>query len=133
LAGGGAIDDNIFEPHQAKGQYVAQSDSAVTKFQTAGVAKEDLDDCRESVLIGYRNEALSNVKYEDFKLVCLIGKGTFGKVFLSELAATGQQYAIKAIRKDVLIEYNQVKNTMLEKEILLQCKHPFLVGMEFLF
>ena len=41
------------------------------------------------MLIGYRNEALSNVKYEDFKLVCLIGKGTFGKVFLSELAVTG--------------------------------------------
>ena len=84
-------------------------------------------------MIGYRNEALSTVKYEDFKLVCLLGRGTFGKVFLAELPQTAQQYAIKAIRKDVLIEYNQVKNTQLEKEILLQCKHPFLVGMEFLF
>jgi hypothetical protein len=42
-------------------------------------------------------------------------------------------YAVKAIRKDVLIEYNQVQNTKLEKDILFGCDHPFLVGMDYLF
>jgi serine/threonine protein kinase len=63
----------------------------------------------------------------------LLGRGTFGKVFLAELTKQGKLYAIKAIRKDVLIEYNQIQNTKLEKEILLTCDHPFLVGMDYLF
>ena len=63
----------------------------------------------------------------------LLGRGTFGKVFIAELTKQGKLYAIKAIRKDVLIEYNQIQNTKLEKEILLTCDHPFLVGMDYLF
>lgn len=59
---------------------------------------------RESVLVGFRKN--SNIKYEDFNLVALLGRGTFGKVFLSTCKIDGQQYAIKVIRKDVLIEYN---------------------------
>ena len=46
---------------------------------------------------------------------------------------TQKQYAIKAIRKDVLLEFKQVQNTKLEKDILFSCDHPFLVGMEYLF
>jgi len=38
----------------------------------------------------------------------LLGRGSFGKVYLAELAKMNKTYAIKAIRKDVLIEYNQV-------------------------
>jgi serine/threonine protein kinase len=36
----------------------------------------------------------------------LLGRGTFGKVFLAKLVKQDKLYAIKAIRKDVLIEYN---------------------------
>jgi len=46
---------------------------------------------------------------------------------------TGKQWAIKAIRKDVLLDFKQVQNTKLEKDILFSCDHPFLVGMEYLF
>jgi serine/threonine protein kinase len=68
----------------------------------------------------------------------VIGRGTFGKVFLGELKtadSTGNKklYAIKSIRKDVLIQYDQVDNTILEKDIMFECDHPFLVGMEYLF
>lgn len=63
----------------------------------------------------------------------MLGRGTFGKVFLAELRSSKKMYAIKTIRKDVLIEYNQVQNTKLEKDILLSCDHPNLVGMDYLF
>ena len=63
----------------------------------------------------------------------MLGKGTFGKVFLSEFNRDKQLYAIKVIRKDILIEYNQIKNTKLEKDIMFKCQHQFLVGMEYLF
>mmetsp|Transcript_15557 Transcript_15557/g.10929 ORF Transcript_15557/g.10929 Transcript_15557/m.10929 type:complete len:221 (-) Transcript_15557:446-1108(-) len=68
-------------------------------------------------------------------MITILGRGTFGKVYLSEVEVNGKKklYAIKAIRKDVLIEYNQVKNTKLERDILFECEHPFLVGMDYLF
>ena len=63
---------------------------------------------RESVMIACRTE--SNVRLEDFQKMAMLGKGTFGKVFLAKLEGdpTEKQYAIKAIRKDVLLEFKQV-------------------------
>lgn len=49
------------------------------------------------------------------------------------MRSTGKLYAIKVIRKDVLIEYDQIESTQLEKDILFAADHPFLVGMDFLF
>ena len=86
---------------------------------------------RQSILVASRKE--QNVKLEDFKLVVVLGRGTFGKVYLAELKQNQILYAIKSIRKDVLLEYDQVNNTKLEKDILFSCDHPFLVGMDYLF
>lgn len=58
---------------------------------------------------------------DDFKIKFVIGKGTFGKVFLAEFSFDKKLYAIKVIRKDILIEYNQIKNTKLEKDIMFKC------------
>ena len=70
---------------------------------------------------------------ESFKIITVLGKGTFGKVYLTELNEDGSLYAIKAIRKDVLIETEQVESTKLERDILLECDHPFLWGMDYVF
>ena len=86
---------------------------------------------RKSVLIASRKK--EDVTLEDFKLITVLGRGTFGKVYLAELRQDKQLYAIKSIRKDVLIEFDQVNNTKLEKDILFSCNHPFLVGMDYLF
>lgn len=56
-------------------------------------------------------------------MIIVLGKGTFGKVFLAEFEQNKQLYAIKVIRKDILIEYNQIKNTKLEKDIMFKCQH----------
>jgi serine/threonine protein kinase len=59
---------------------------------------------RESILVSKRQ--VESVILEDFTLKMIIGRGTFGKVYLAE--RMDKLYAIKAIRKDTLIEYNQV-------------------------
>lgn len=40
---------------------------------------------------------------------------------------------MKSLRKDVILDYDQLESTKLEKEILLQADHPFLVGMNYVF
>jgi serum/glucocorticoid-regulated kinase 2 len=46
---------------------------------------------------------------------------------------SGEVFAMKTLRKDVIIDYDQVESTKLEKDILLQADHPFLVGMNYVF
>jgi serum/glucocorticoid-regulated kinase 2 len=73
------------------------------------------------------------VRLADFKMMMVLGRGTFGKVYLAELNLNKQVYAIKSIRKDVLIDTDQVENTKLEKDIMFTCDHPFLITMDYLF
>lgn len=79
------------------------------------------------------NRNKGEAKLEDFKICKMIGRGTFGKVYLVEQAGTGNMYAMKCIRKDIIIENEQMDNIQLEKDILFQIDHPFLVNMEFVF
>lgn len=40
-------------------------------------------------------------------------------MFLVEKKDSGEIYAMKSLRKDVIIEYDQIESTKLEKEILM--------------
>ena len=63
----------------------------------------------------------------------MVGKGTFGKVFLVENSYSHQLYAMKCIRKDKVIDNEQFENVKLEKDILFSVAHPFVVNMEYVF
>lgn len=66
-------------------------------------------------------------------MLMILGRGAFGKVFLAKLKTNDKLYAVKSIRKDILIEMDQISSTILEKDIMLDCEHPFLVSMDYLF
>jgi|TARA_B110000285_G_C15097046_1_gene602663 serine/threonine protein kinase len=40
---------------------------------------------------------------------------------------------MKCIRKDVVLENDQMDSLKLEKEILYNIEHPFIVGMDYVF
>jgi len=63
----------------------------------------------------------------------MIGKGTFGKVYLVQNQHTKEIYAMKCIRKDIVIDNEQFENIKLEKDILYTIEHPFIVNMEYVF
>jgi len=64
----------------------------------------------------------------------VIGRGTFGKVFLALKKGSDKLYAVKSIRKDIILEHDlSIESHILEKDIMLACDHPFLVNMEYLF
>lgn len=79
------------------------------------------------------HEIASNVSLEDFKILKVLGRGTFGKVYLVEFKCTKEIFAMKALKKDKLIDQNQIENTFIEKKILQTLNHPFLVKMVFCF
>ncbi len=73
------------------------------------------------------------VKLTDFIIRKMIGKGTFGKVYLVQHNKSEKIYAMKCIRKDIIIDNEQFENIKLEKDILFNIEHPFIVNMEYVF
>mgnify|MGYP002523966020 CR=1 FL=1 len=76
---------------------------------------------------------VKEVKLDDFRVLKVIGRGSFGKVCLVEYLPTHEVYAMKSLKKDLLIEQEQIENTLLEKEILQTIDHPLLCGLVFCF
>uniref|UniRef100_A0A672RJI8 non-specific serine/threonine protein kinase n=1 Tax=Sinocyclocheilus grahami TaxID=75366 RepID=A0A672RJI8_SINGR len=62
----------------------------------------------------------------DFDYLKLLGKGTFGKVILVREKATGMYYAMKILRKEVIIAKDEVAHTITESRVLQNTRHPFL-------
>ena len=80
-----------------------------------------------------RHKTIKSVELDDFQIMKVLGRGTFGKVCLVQYKPTKEYYAMKSLKKDVLLDMDQVQSTILEKKILQSLDHPFLVGMVFCF
>ncbi|ETV99014.1 AGC protein kinase [Aphanomyces invadans] len=107
----GAKDDDIFH-YDANGP-------PMTPVATSGAAAPSAAD--------------GKVTLDDFHLVRVIGKGSFGKVILVRKKDSGIVYAMKVLRKENIIKRNQVEHTRTERHVLGYVRHPFIVGLNYAF
>lgn len=72
------------------------------------------------------------VGLDDFNFLAVLGKGNFGKVMLAEEKASSSLYAIKVLKKEFIIENDEIESTQSEKRVFqsaTQERHPFLLGL----
>ena len=75
---------------------------------------------------------LRTVTLDDFNLIAVLGRGAFGKVMLASEKRSNKLYAIKALKKEFIVQNDDVKSVKLEKYILMETSknhHPFLVNL----
>ncbi|KAM5173119.1 serine/threonine-protein kinase N1-like [Mantella aurantiaca] len=79
-----------------------------------------------------RTQSLSQLSLDDFRLMAVLGRGHFGKVLLSEYKATGELFAIKALKKGDIIARDEVESLLCEKRVFVAvsgASHPFLLSL----
>ncbi|KAI1945135.1 Serine/threonine kinase [Ophidiomyces ophidiicola] len=72
------------------------------------------------------------VGLDHFNFLAVLGKGNFGKVMLAETKTTKKLYAIKVLKKEFIIENDEVESTKSEKRVFLVAnkeRHPFLLNL----
>uniref|UniRef100_A0AAY4ECT3 non-specific serine/threonine protein kinase n=1 Tax=Denticeps clupeoides TaxID=299321 RepID=A0AAY4ECT3_9TELE len=79
------------------------------------------------------SKSRTKVTMSDFDYLKLLGKGTFGKVILVKEKATGMYYAMKILRKEVIIAKDEVAHTVTESRVLQNTRHPFLTTLKYAF
>jgi serum/glucocorticoid-regulated kinase 2 len=70
---------------------------------------------------------------DDFELLKVVGKGSFGKVMQVQKKDTHRIYALKTIRKAHIISRSEVAHTLAERSVLAQINNPFIVPLKFSF
>ncbi|KAH8891064.1 kinase-like protein [Thozetella sp. PMI_491] len=84
----------------------------------------------------YQKSERKHVGPEDFEILRLIGKGTFGQVYQVRKKDTRRIYAMKVLSKKVIVQKKEVAHTVGERNILVRTAtsdSPFIVGLKFSF
>jgi serine/threonine protein kinase len=70
---------------------------------------------------------------EDFEGLGILGKGSFGEVFLVRDLRNSRIYAMKVLRKDKVLGSNIVRYAFTERNIMSGISHPFIVKLQYAF
>ena len=93
------------------------------------IMSREATDRQKSIEETVKQMSRMDIKFSDLKEVAVLGSGTFGRVKLVMNKDTEETFAMKALHKSEIIAHNQESNVMNEKNIMLACKHPFILRL----
>ena len=73
------------------------------------------------------------INRNNFKFLCVIGKGGFGRVWKIQSKKSKEVFALKEMSKLKIIDKKSEKSINTEREFLSKLNHPFIVNMHYAF
>ncbi|CAD8177121.1 unnamed protein product [Paramecium pentaurelia] len=92
--------------------------------------KQQLDDVKKK-LGDFEVQNTFNITQNDVWPIKLLGRGSFGKVYLVKIK--DKLYAMKQIKKKLILKKQQLENLLYERFILQKYDHPFIIKMYFVY
>jgi len=121
------------ETKEDRDAWVAAYQDVRQKLDRDGAAGSIIERTRAMSFIDPKRPQPCDISLTDFDLLKVLGKGTFGKVMLVRQKSTSSVFAMKVLKKDVVLEKGELVHTLTENSVLAKCSHPFLTSLKYSF
>ena len=123
------IDDISYQMEDPTDEWKADSKSYGSTFDEKDVQSFN----QGNVDILYQETNLdprfTGKELSSFSILKILGRGSFGKVFLCNFRALDKLFAMKVVSKSSMREKQQVAHTLSERNLLSRVRHPFIVEL----
>lgn len=116
-----------------KSQKKGNAGAAATAAEKAGSSGQTPKVAYENEYKNAGTDVLVKMTVDDFELLKVVGRGSFGKVYQVKEKSTGDVYAMKVLKKQQLLKRKQVEHTQTERKVLQSIDSPFVVSMKYAF
>ena len=116
------FDENIFNDEEQNSKKNIQREGPIKRKSLKEITADDYDDNTKSV-----------INLNSFKILSLIGKGSFGEVYKVMQKNTSKIYAMKALSKAYLLKKKYFRYALTECNVLKQSDCPFIIKLHYSF
>ncbi|GAM22887.1 hypothetical protein SAMD00019534_060620, partial [Acytostelium subglobosum LB1] len=120
---------HVFEIHTAGRTILVMADNDESRNRWIEVLTRE----RDLIINADTIKKPAKLTVDDFELLKLVGKGSFGKVLQVRKKDTNDIYAMKVLSKNQIVENDEVIHTISERVVLQKISHPFLVNLHYSF
>jgi len=119
--------------------WIRELQQVINKTNNTSIDKEDKNEndkekkLKSDEIFSSDKDSKKKVGLDDFDLLCVVGRGSFGKVMKVKKKGDKKIYAMKILGKEMLMKQNMISYTKSEKQILQQIDHPFIVHLRYAF
>ncbi|CAD8076974.1 unnamed protein product [Paramecium sonneborni] len=103
----------------------------LNKINSTHSAKQQLTNTVSTNSDSIKNKEEEKIGPQQFQVIGLIGKGSFGEVYLVQ--KSNQLYAMKVLHKSRIMKHNLTRYALTERNVLSITSHPFIVKLRFAF
>lgn len=83
--------------------------------------------------VDQRSSTYKAASLESFNTLKVVGRGSYGKVFMVEEKTTGRTFAMKVLKKGAISDERGKERVLTERDIIMNIRHPYIVTLHYSF